>query len=63
MLHATDNSILGDINLDGLINIVDVAQMVNFVLTDNFQSQADMYYDGIINILDIVQLIGIILGN
>ena len=37
--------------------------MVNFVLTDNFQSQADMYYDGIINILDIVQLVGIILGN
>lgn len=62
-LQTLSNSLLGDINFDGLINIVDVVQMVNFVLSSTYIPQADMNSDGIINVLDIVQLVGIILGN
>ena len=62
-LHTTDNSILGDINLDGVVNIVDVVQLVNLVLNTEFNLLADINDDGIINILDIVQLVTLILEN
>ncbi len=55
--------LLGDINEDGIINILDVVQIVNFVLNNNFQENADLNQDGEINVIDIVQLVNIILGS
>ena len=54
--------IIGDINEDGLVNILDIVQLVNIVLLNEFQSSADLNSDNIINILDIVQLVNIILS-
>ena len=58
----------GDVNFDGEINIVDVVQIVNFVLNVNIPSElefqaSDMNSDGIINVLDVIQLVNIILDN
>ena len=54
---------IGDLNMDGIINILDVVTMVSFVL-DNVQHElADLNDDGIVNILDIIILVNIILGN
>jgi len=59
--------ILGDVNFDNEINILDVVLMVSFILgepTDEYElSAADINQDGLLNILDIVILINIILGN
>ena len=56
----------GDINNDGIINILDVVQTVNFVLgiitPDDYQFwAADYNSDGIINILDVVQIVNAVL--
>lgn len=58
----------GDINQDGIINILDIVSLVNFILqndTPNIieQTAADMDGNGILNILDIVQIINIILPD
>ena len=53
----------GDINLDGQINILDIVQLANMILSDEYQGSADLNDDGEINILDIVQLVNIILVN
>ena len=53
--------LLGDINSDGLVNILDVVQLVNIVLLNQFESLADINSDDLVNILDIVQLVNIIL--
>ena len=55
--------ITGDINLDGQINILDIVQLANMILSDDYQESADLNGDGNLNILDIVQLVNIILGG
>ena len=57
-----DNTISGDLNEDGIINILDVVIMVNDILASNFSENADINSDGSINVLDIVQLVNIILN-
>ena len=61
-IYKKINTLNGDFNNDGIINILDVVQLVNIVLANEYDSSLDMNEDGIINILDIVQLVNIILN-
>jgi len=51
----------GDLNMDGIINILDVIALVNVVLSGDQNEMADLNSDGMINILDIILLVNIIL--
>jgi len=56
--------LLGDLNLDGVINILDIISTVNIILGNtDYNENADMNSDNIINILDIVTLTNIVLGT
>ncbi len=56
------NVILGDLNDDLLVNILDVVILVNIVLGISDQIPgSDINQDGDINILDVVQMVGIII--
>ena len=56
--------ILGDINSDELINILDVILIVNIILgVDPSNDLADINLDTNINILDVIQLVQIILNS
>ena len=61
-IYKKINTLNGDFNNDGIINILDVVQLVNIVLLNEYSDNVDMNQDGIINILDIVQLVNIILN-
>ena len=52
---------LGDVNNDAEINILDVVLSINIVLDNQYEALADINDDEVVNILDIVQLINIIL--
>jgi len=54
---------LGDLNSDGLLNILDIVQIVNLILDLEYLNNADMNNDGLVNILDVVALVNEILGN
>ena len=54
--------ITGDINLDGSINILDIINVANCILSDCSDPCSDLNGDGAINILDIINLINIILS-
>jgi len=59
---------LGDVNLDGVVNILDIVQNVNYILGNlNFTQeqivQADFNQDSDVNILDIVQTVNHILSG
>ena len=55
---------IGDINEDSIINILDVILIMNIILgMGEFNSLADLNNDSSINILDIVQVVNIILSN
>jgi len=54
---------IGDINSDDVINILDVIQIMNAILSSEFNSAGDMNNDGILNVLDVIALINIILNE
>ena len=56
-----EDSIIGDVNDDGEINIFDVVITVNYILLDEFNSDADLNEDEMINIQDIILLLSLIL--
>ena len=53
----------GDVNSDEVVNILDIVQLANMILSGNYADNADLNNDGGINILDVVALVNIILGN
>ena len=55
-------SVLGDINDDAIVNVQDIIILVNMILAGETDSVADLNSDGIVNILDIVQIVNIILS-
>ena len=67
-LTMTNNGILGDINQDGIINVLDVVTLINFILSTDIPTEdeswaSDLNQDSIINVLDVVLIINIILNN
>jgi len=58
--------VVGDVNMDGNINVQDIILLVNIILDilnptpDQFEA-ADLNADGIINVLDVIALVNIIL--
>ena len=58
-----DSLILGDINEDGLVNVLDVVSLVNVILNNyDFNQNGDVNQDGFLNVLDVVVLVNVILN-
>ena len=60
-------SVSGDVNYDGSLNVIDVVLIVNYILdAGEFSSDqisiSDFNSDGSVDILDIVEIINYILG-
>ncbi|HNS46441.1 MAG TPA: FISUMP domain-containing protein, partial [Bacteroidales bacterium] len=64
-LTLEDDFICGDVNKDGLVNVLDIISMVNYIMGGSpspFNTDAaDITADGGINVLDIIALVNIIL--
>ena len=59
-----DTRTLGDINDDGVINVVDVILLVNLILNnEEYDSDADLNNDQVLNVIDIVELVNIIISE
>ncbi len=58
-----DNFILGDVNQDGILNILDVVLIINLVLSNQYNLIADVNEDSSVNILDVVMMVNILLGG
>ncbi len=64
------NLLRGDVNNDGIINVVDIVQLVNMILgtidTSDFTSLdyfiSDVTGDGYVNVVDIIQLVNTVLS-
>ena len=57
----------GDVNFDGTLNVLDVVEIVGFVLNSTQPTEeqlltGDMNQDGILNILDVINLVSQIIG-
>jgi hypothetical protein len=55
--------LLGDVNLDGMISLLDVAPFVNRLSTGTYQAEADTNCDGAITLLDVSPFVTILSGG
>ena len=64
-LYRPSHILLGDVNHDGEVTIVDVTLMVNYTLThggENFYFEnADMNHDNVVTVTDINKVVDLIL--
>ena len=64
---AEQSVMIGDLNQDELINVLDIVQIVNIILGQEpsaYQQEAgDLNLDGSLNVLDIVSLVDSILNG
>ena len=55
-------AILGDMNSDGTLNILDIVALIGYVFNDNTSPDADLNGDGTVNIVDVVMLVNLVLN-
>ena len=57
------NVLLGDLNFDQIINVVDIISIINIItLSLDYNYLADLNDDGIINVIDIIALVNMIIN-
>ena len=60
------NFLLGDLNLDASVNVIDVVALVNQILAtqdiENALEIADYNSDGVLNVVDIIAMVNQVLG-
>ncbi|MBQ6195220.1 MAG: dockerin type I repeat-containing protein, partial [Prevotella sp.] len=61
------DAVPGDVNNDGEINVMDVVEMVAYIMGDGAEgfvfAAADLYQDGAINVMDLVNLVDLIMNS
>ena len=66
-LNTCITVIMGDVNQDDTLNVIDVVMVVNFILNESTMSNkqfaiSDMNNDNVLDIVDVVALVNIILN-
>ena len=56
-------SILGDVNCDGVVNLLDIGPFVAAVSSGQFNPKADMNGDGLVNLLDVSGFVDVLSGG
>ena len=67
-LNTQSSFLLGDLNQDGILDVIDVVAIVSIIMGNADPSSldqllADLNEDGVMNVQDIILLVGIILSN
>ena len=60
---STQACILGDVNLDGQVDLLDIAPFVQAIVSGEFDKQADINFDGVVDLLDIGPFVQLLIGN
>ena len=61
--YSPSGGLVGDINCDGVINLLDVAPFVDLLTNGGFSTKADINGDGAVNLLDVAPFVALLSGN
>ncbi len=53
----------GDINLDGLVDLLDATPFIDLIASGQYQAEADVNLDGIVDLLDVQPFVGLLTGG
>ena len=59
-LSVISDVLLGDVNVDGKVDYLDIAPFIGLLAAGTFQAEADVNESGEVNFLDISPFIGIL---
>ena len=59
-LRCPQAAILGDVNCDGTVDLLDVSPFIDLVISGDFESKADINQDGAVNLLDVSPFIDLL---
>ena len=62
-LVVADEILLGDVNCDGAVNLLDVVPFVDLITSGTFSSKADFDGDGEVNLLDVEPFVDAVTGG
>ena len=62
-LVVTEELLLGDVNCDGTVNLLDVQPFVELIVSGNFSAKADMNSDGEVSLLDVEPFVALLTGG
>lgn len=62
-IRVIEPLLLGDVNCDGAINLLDVSPLIDLIISDQFSPKADMNSDGAVNLLDIDPFVELLAGG
>ena len=57
-----DSPLIGDVNLDGMVDFLDIPEFIARVTGGEFQAEADINGDGDVDFLDIPEFIDLLTG-
>lgn len=60
---TTGSVLLGDVNLDGFVNLLDVQPFIALIGSGGFQAEADINEDGTVNLLDVQPFVDLLAGG
>ena len=58
-----DGVILGDVNQDGIVSLLDVGPFVALITSGSFQVEGDVNKDGTVDLLDVGPFVDLIVGQ
>lgn len=58
-----DTFLMGDINCDGFVNLLDVGPFVDLISSGGFQAKADINGDGVVDLLDVTPFVNLLQGG
>lgn len=62
-LETAKGILLGDVNLDGAVDLLDIAPFVSILTSSGFQDEADINQDGNVDLLDVAPLVDLLTGT
>ena len=62
-LRDLSSDILGDVNCDGVVNLLDVVPFIDLLSSGGFSGKADINQDGVLNLLDVEPFVGLLSGG
>ncbi len=62
-VNAMATDLLGDVNCDGFVNLLDVSPFVDLITSGGFSLKADINQDGAVNLLDVAPFVDLLTGG
>ena len=63
VLTAIQSLLIGDVNMDGIVDLLDVEPFIALITSGDYLEEADTNYDGVVSLLDVASFVALLTGN